>query len=297
TRVQASAPSSGSEVPRRALEEAFARRGVTCRVAQPRWAVEHGNAVYVPQMPDAGPAVTLLIATKNNWRMLDRLLQSLKATTYRNYKIVIVDNMSDDADTVAYLKSLPQQVLHIPNPGDAFNYENINNQAAGQADTEFILFLNDDISVIEPSWLSQMVGWARLPGVGAVGARLLFPNGTVQHGGVVLSLRKGLTAFRGLPGDDPGYLDLAKLTRDCAAVTAAAMLTPRALFLELGGFDEEAFAVSYNDVDYCLRLGDEGHRIVYCGEAELYHHQGFTRGSGSTLDKERAALAGRHGHR
>ena len=297
TRVQASAPSSGSEVPRRALEEAFARRGVTCRVAQPRWAVERGNAVYVPQMPDAGPAVTLLIATKNNWRMLDRLLQSLKATTYRNYKIVIVDNMSDDADTVAYLKSLPHQVLHTPNPGDAFSYAHINNQAALQADTEFVLFLNDDMSVIEPRWLSQMVGWARLPGVGAVGARLLFPDGSVQHGGVVLGLRKGLTAFRGLPGDDPGYLDLAKLTRDCSAVTAAAMLTPRDLFLEFGGFDEEAFAISYNDVDCCLRLGDAGHRVVYCGEAELYHHQGLTRGSGTTSERERAALTERHGQR
>jgi GT2 family glycosyltransferase len=296
TRVQASRSSSETDAAYRALDEAFARRGVTCRVAQPRWAVERGDAVYVPQVPDEGPAVTLLIATKNNLQMLDRLLQSLKATTYRNYKIVIVDNMSDDADTVAYLKSLPHQILHIPNPGDAFNYAHINNQAALQADTEFVLFLNDDMSVIEPSWLSQMIGWARLPGIGAVGARLLFPDGSVQHGGVVLGLRKGLTAFRGLPGDDPGYLDLAKLTRDCSAVTAAAMLTPRALFLELGGFDEEAFAVSYNDVDYCLKLGDAGHRVVYCGEAELYHHQGFTRGSGKTSDKERSALAERHGH-
>src|SRR4029078_12654775 len=101
------------------------------------------------------------------------------------------------------------------------------NQAARQADTEFILFLNDDISVIEPSWLSQMVGWARLAGVGAVGARLLFPNGSVQHGGVVLSLRKGLTAFRGLPGDDPGYLDFGKLTRGCGDGAAGRSVTAR----------------------------------------------------------------------
>ncbi len=295
TRSQTSRPSSPSAGG--ALEGAFARRGVTCRVEQPRWALERGDEIYVPKMPDDGPAVTLLIATKNNREMLDRLLQSLKLTTYRNYEIVIVDNMSDDADTVAYLKSLPHQVLHIPNPSGGFNYAHINNQAAAKADTEFVLFLNDDMSVIEPRWLSQMVGWACLPGVGAVGARLLFPDGSVQHGGVVLGLRKGLTAFRGLPGDDPGYLALAKVTRDCSAVTAATMLTPRALFLELGGFDEEAFAVSYNDVDYCLKLGDEGHRVVYCGEAELYHHQGFTRGSGTTSERERAALAMRHGYR
>jgi GT2 family glycosyltransferase len=297
TRVLSSRPFNAGESVHLALEEAFARRGVTCRVARPRWAVECGDPVYVPQMPDDGPAVTLLIATKNNRQMLDRLLQSLKATTYHNYKIVIVDNMSDEKETTVYLKSLPHTVLRIPNPGDAFNYAHINNQAARQADTEFILFLNDDMSVIEPSWLSQMVGWARLRGVGAVGARLLFPDGNVQHGGVVLGLRNGLTAFRGLPGDDPGYLDFAKLTRDCSAVTAAALLTPRHLFLELGGFDEDVFAVSYNDVDYCLRLGDAGHRVVYCGEAELYHHQGFTRGSGSTMEQERSALVERHSHR
>jgi GT2 family glycosyltransferase len=296
TRGQASRALSGGEACR-PLEEAFARRGVACRVAQPRWALERGDPLYVPQMPDDGPAVTLLIATKNNRRMLDRLLQSLKATTYRNYKIVIVDNMSDEPEAVDYLKSLPHQILHIPNPSGGFNYAHINNQAAAKANTEFVLFLNDDMSVIEPRWLSQMVGWARLPGVGAVGARLLFPDGSVQHGGVVLGLRKGLTAFRGLPGGDSGYLALAKVTRDCTAVTAAAMLTPRALFLELGGFDEETFAVSYNDVDYCLKLGDAGYRVVYCGEAELYHHQGFTRGSGTTSERERAALAMRHGHR
>ena len=295
-RGQASRTLSGGEACR-ALEEAFARRGVTCRVGQSRWVLERGDEIYVPKMSDDGPAVTLLIATKNNREILDRLLQSLKTTTYRNYKIVIVDNMSDEPETVAYLKSLPHQVLRIPNPSGGFNYAHINNQATARADTEFVLFLNDDMSVIEPRWLSQMVGWARLPGVGAVGARLLFPDGSVQHGGVVLGLRKGLTAFRGLPGDDPGYLDLAKVTRDCSAVTAAAMLTPRALFLELGGFDEETFAVSYNDVDYCLKLGDEGHRVVYCGEAELYHHQGFTRGSETTSQRERAALAARHGHR
>ena len=292
-----SSPQNNKEPASRALEEAFARRGVNCRVRQPLWVVECGDSIYVPEMADEGPAVTLLIATRNNWRVLDRLLQSLGATTYRNYKIIIVDNVSDEPETVAYLKSLPHQVLQIRNPGDAFNYAHINNQAAARADTEFVLFLNDDMSVIEPSWLSQMVGWARLRGVGAVGARLLFPDGSVQHGGVVLGLRKGLTAFRGLPGEDPGYLALAKVTRDCAGVTAAAMLTPRALFLELGGFDEEAFAVSYNDVDYCLGLGDAGYRIVYCGEAELYHHQGLTRGSGTTSEQERAALAELHGHR
>ena len=101
----------------------------------------------------------------------------------------------------------------------------------------------------------------------------------------------------GLPASEPGYLCFAKITRNCSAVTAAAMLTPRSLFLELGGFDETAFAVSYNDVDYCLRLQDAGYRVVYCGEAELFHEQGYSRGRGSTSPLEVLKLARRHGHR
>jgi GT2 family glycosyltransferase len=286
-----------AEAGRKAVEQAWQRRGLPCRVAPPEWAADFGAAVHVPQMPDEGPTVALVIPTRNNWRILDRLVQSLKATTYKNYKICVIDNMSDEAETVAYLNALEDQVIRIANQGGRFSYAYINNRAVEQVDAEFVLFLNDDTSVIDPAWLSQMVGWARLPGVGAVGARLLFPDGRVQHGGVVLGLRKGLTAFRGLPGSDPGYLGFAKVTRTCSAVTAAAMLTPRALFLKLGGFDETAFAVSYNDVDYCLRLSDAGYRVVYCGEAELHHHQGYTRGPGSTSPLDVEALVERHGHR
>ena len=288
---------SGREAGCRAVADAFNRRGIACRVESPQWARERGVEIYVPEMPQDGPSVAIVILTKNNWKILDRLIQSLRGTTYKNYKVYIVDNMSDDQATIAYLKSVQHDVIPIANPGEQFNYAYVNNRAVEQVDADFVLFLNDDTSVISPNWLSQMMGWARLTGVGAVGARLLFPDGRVQHGGVVLGLRKGLTAFRGLPGNDPGYLSFAKATRNCTAVTAAAMLTPRSLFLELGGFDEIAFAVSYNDVDYCLRLGDAGYRIVYCGEAELYHHQGYTRGSGSTSPLERAELTRRHGGR
>jgi hypothetical protein len=205
--------------------------------------------------------------------------------------------MSDDREALEYLSSVQENVIRIASPQGKYNYSYINNRAVEKVDADFVLFLNDDTSLINPTWLSQMVGWARLSGVGAVGARLLFPDGRVQHGGVALGLRKGLTAFRGLPASEAGYLCFAKITRNCSAVTAAAMLTPRSLFLELGGFDETAFAVSYNDVDYCLRLQDAGYRVVYCAEAELFHEQGYSRGRGSTSPREGLELAQRHGHR
>jgi len=281
------------EAGRRAVEEAFARRGLPCRVIHPDWAARDGLGIYVPVMPDMGPSVAIVIPTRNNHLSLDRLLRSLPKTTYRNYVVHIVDNMSDDPATLAYLAQQPHPVMRIANPGNSFSYAHINNAAVKNISEELVLFLNDDTEVIEPCWLSQMVGWSRLPGVGAVGARLIFPDGRVQHAGVALGLREGLTAFRGLAGSQSGYLWFAKVTRNCAAVSAATMLTPRALFLEMSGFDEGKFPVSYNDVDYCLRLQDRGYRTVFCGEAELFHDEGQTRGRKLAAPAELAALTER----
>lgn len=283
------------ETARSIVADALLRRGLAWTIASADWAADAGTPVFLAAMPDTGPSVAILIATRNNRAVLERLLKSLATTAYRNFTVHIIDNESDDPETLAYFQSLQHQVLRIANPGGKFNYAYIHNRAAERVDAKLLLFLNDDTEVISPAWLSRMVGWSQLPGVGAVGARLLFPDGRVQHGGVVLGLRKGLTAFRGLPGSDPGYLGLAKTTRNCIAVTAACMLTPCGLFLEQGGFDEIDFAVSYNDVDYGIRLNEAGYRVVYCAEAELYHHQGYSRGRGSTLPAERAALERRYG--
>lgn len=284
------------EAGRRAVEEAFARRGVPCRVVHPDWALRAGVGIYVPLMPDDGPSVALIIPTRNNWRILDKLLVSLKKTTYRNYRCYIIDNQSDDPDTLNYLGRIDETVFCIPNHSDEFSFSYINNEAVRRVNEDLVLFLNDDVEVIEARWLSQMVGWSRLPGVGAVGARLLYPDGRVQHGGVVFGLRCGLTALRGLERDKPGYLWYAKVTRNTSAVTAAVMLTPRALFLDLGGFDDENYAVAYNDVDYCARLGDAGYRVVYCGEAELFHHESYSRPRGDK-PSEIAALRRCYGQR
>ena len=152
-------------------------------------------------MPDDGPSVAILIPTRNHARRLKLAIDSLAKTTYRNYRIYILDNESDDPPTLAYLASTPHQVLRIPNRDGKFSFAAINNTAAAQVEEDLLLFLNDDTEVINPRWLSQMVGWSRLEGVGAVGARLLYPDRRVQHAGVIDGVPEGLAghAFRLLP--------------------------------------------------------------------------------------------------
>jgi GT2 family glycosyltransferase/glycosyltransferase involved in cell wall biosynthesis len=267
------------EAGRRAVEEAFARRGVPCEVRRPDWAVGAGCSIFEPVMPDNGPSVAILVPTCNNKYRLNHLLESLAKTTYQNYRVYVIDNESDATSTLRYLASLPHRVVRIPNPDGGFNFAGINNAAAAMVTEDLLLFLNDDIEVINPRWLSQMVGWSRLPGVGAVGARLLYADRTVQHAGIVHGFHDGPAghAFRYLPWWDPGYWNLARISRNCLAVTAACLLTPRTLFIDQGGFDDRRFPVAYNDADYGYRLGDAGYRCVYCAEAELYHHEGLSR--------------------
>ena len=275
------------EAGRRAVEEAFQRRGLACRVEHPAWALRDGCAIFQPVMPDEGPPVAILIPSRNHGARLKLAIDSLAKTTYLNYRIYVIDNESDDPETLRYLAALPHRVLRIANPSGRFNFSAINNAAAAMVEEDLLLFLNDDTEVINPRWLSQMVGWSRLEGVGAVGARLLYPDRRVQHAGVVHGLDEGLAghAFRLLPRWERGTFNLASVSRNCTAVTAACMLTPRALFGRVGGFDATRFAVAYNDPDYCLRLVDAGYRIVYCAEAELTHHEGLSRGFSSDPDE------------
>jgi GT2 family glycosyltransferase/glycosyltransferase involved in cell wall biosynthesis len=290
------------EAGRRAVEEAFHRRGVACRVEHTDWAAKAGCAIFAPVMPDDGPSVAILIGRLRPGRThrarLEIALDSLAKTTYRNYRIHVIDNDSDDPATLDYLATLPHRVLRIADRDGRFSFAAINNAAASMVDEDLLLFLNDDTRVINPRWLSQMVGWSRLEGVGAVGARLLYPDRRVQHAGIIHGTPEGLAghAFKYSAWWDPGYLNLARVSRNCRAVTAACMLTPRELFLRLGGFDEARFAVAYNDADYCYRLADADYRSVYCAEAELFHHEGASRGL-STDPREMAAYRERHGNR
>ncbi len=281
TALSGNAKPTSFEAGRRAVEEALTRRsGHPSSAYRPAWAVQSGLGIFTHRFADQGPRVCVLIPTRNNLSILKRCVDSLKKTSYRNHNIVILDNNSDDPATLEYLSSLPHEVMSVPNPGGRFNFAYINNRAVERVDCEYVVFLNDDTEVRDSGWLSQLVGYAQLPGVGAVGARLLYPDMRLQHAGIVHGYYGGLAgpAFKLAPAWDFGYLSYANVARNYSAVTAACMLTPRKLFLEVGGFDEDRFAVAYNDVDYCYRLVGRGYRCVYAPTAELIHHEGASRG-------------------
>ncbi|MEG4577666.1 glycosyltransferase [Microcoleus sp. N3A4] len=280
TAISGAAKPASFAAGQKAIQDALNRRKISGNVAQHAWAIKENLGIFAQNFPDNGPSVTVIIPTKNQLKLLKACLDSLETTTYKNYQVAVIDNESDDPKTLEYLKQLTCQVLRIKNPGGKFSFAAINNRAAEQVDSEYVLFLNNDTEVINPRWLSQMVGYAQIPAVGAVGARLLYPDGRIQHAGVIHGLHHGLAghAFKLMNKDNRGYLSQAMVTRNYSAVTAACTITPRQLFLELGGFDEENFAVAYNDADYGYRLLENGYRCVYCPDAELLHKEGTSRG-------------------
>ncbi|MEG5050565.1 MULTISPECIES: glycosyltransferase [unclassified Microcoleus] len=280
TAISGAAKPASFAAGQKAIQDALNRRKINGNVAQHAWAIKENLGIFAQDFPDNGPSVTVIIPTKNQLKLLKACLDSLETTTYKNYQVAVIDNESDDPKTLEYLKQLNCQVLHIKNPGGKFSFAAINNRAVEQVDSEYVLFLNNDTEVINPRWLSQMVGYAQIPAVGAVGARLLYPDGRIQHAGVIHGLHHGLAghAFKLMNSENRGYLSQAMVTRNYSAVTAACTITPRQLFLELGGFDEENFAVAYNDADYGYRLLERGYRCVYCPDAELLHKEGTSRG-------------------
>ncbi|HCS90784.1 MAG TPA: hypothetical protein DIW77_12260, partial [Chromatiaceae bacterium] len=276
----------------RVMQHTFNKLGSNARIETPAWAIEHNRLVCQPRFPDQGPRVAIIIPTKNQHQLVKRCIDSIRTTTYQNYQIYLVDNESDDPGSLAYFESLATQgvqILRISNPADEFSYSYVNNRATEQTQgEEYLLFLNNDTEVIEPRWLSQMVGWQQLPAVGSVGARLLFPNNRVQHAGITHRLLYNVLPAPSLkcePGDKGGYQDYLYLNRDSAAQTAACLLTPRSTFIHYGMFDEGLFAVAYNDCDYGFKLTQAGLHNVYCADAVLYHHEGYSRGIGQGNDK------------
>ena len=166
-----------------------------------------------------------------------------------------------------------------------FNFAAVNNFAAARATGELLLFLNNDVEAVNADWLDRLVDRALLPGVGAVGAKLLYPDGTVQHGGVAVGLHGAaghLHQF--LPGESPGYMNRLQVPHNVSAVTGACLLIPRTVFERVDGFDEE-FALAYNDIDLCLKAGRAGYRTVWTPDAVLTHHESKTRGEDDTPGK------------
>jgi GT2 family glycosyltransferase len=229
----------------------------------------------------AGSRVSILIPTAGKVDVLDRNLKALwKTAGYDDYEVVIVDNSKADkiekfADGL--IKD-GRSVRRFDQRGEPFNYSRLNNLAAATCDTELLLFLNDDTEGINDGWLLAMVELAMRHEVGAVGAKLLYKNGTIQHAGVTMGLAEICGhSFKGLEGDSRHYYDFPDLIRNVSALTAACLMMRRDVFNEVGGFDEEAFPIAYNDIDLTLKIGAAGYRLLYTPFAQLYHYEAFSK--------------------
>lgn len=270
---------------------------------------------------DSQPLVSIIIPNKDHVEILESCLNSIREkTTYPNYEIIIVENNSKEEKTFAFYKNLDgqkgiqvvywdkesytflksnisQESKIYPESNHSaersnskspdFNYSAINNFGIARSKGAYIICLNNDITVITPGWIEEFLGHAMREEVGITGARLYYPDDTIQHAGIVLGIG-GIAGsmFVGLPKSHSGYLHKARLQQDLSAVTAACMMFRRDVYEKAGGF-EEKLAVAFNDVDFCLKVGKAGYLVVYDPFVEMYHHESKTRGPEDTKEKVR----------
>ncbi|MFM8952359.1 MAG: glycosyltransferase family 2 protein [Planctomycetaceae bacterium] len=238
-------------------------------------------------LPHPPPLTSIVICTRDHKAILQAAVDSIRAkTTYPNYEIVILDNGSRDPATLAYLSSLSSRSgITTIRDDSPFNYSRLNNTAVRHTRGQMLCLLNDDVEVLSPEWLEEMVSFAIQPGIGAVGARLWYPDGTLQHGGVLIGLGgvAGHAHLR-LGRGRRGYFSRGVLQQELSAVTGACLMVRRDVFDEVSGLDEN-IAVAFNDVDLCLRIRAAGYRIVWTPFAELIHHESASRGYEDTPEK------------
>jgi glycosyltransferase involved in cell wall biosynthesis len=274
------------EAARSALSEHFRRRGEFVElvpVPGDHWRIKY-------PVPNPPPFVSLIIPTRNALKLVRQAIQSvLSLTDYPNYEIVVVDNESDDPETIAYLDGLVKgsnpRVRVIPYHAP-FNYSAINNFAVRESGAQVVGLLNSDVEVIDKGWLTEMVSQACRPGIGAVGAMLYYPTNTVQHAGVILGLG-GVAGhpYKEFPRGDQGQKNRLRLVQNYSAVTAACLVIQKDRYLEVGGLNEKDLSIAFNDVDLCCKLIKAGYRNVWTPYAELYHHESATRGTDNTPEK------------
>jgi GT2 family glycosyltransferase len=275
-----------------ALRQAIARRGLRGTVeAHERFRGHH----IVRLAADPRQKVSIVIPTRDRADLLERCLSTLfNLTTHPNFEVCVVDNGSQEEATSELFRRFhrlwPEQ-FRVIRRDVPFNFSALVNAGVAETDGDLVLFLNNDTEVLDGAWLEQMAGYAQRAEIGAVGCVLLYPNRTVQHGGVVLMA--GAVAghsHAGQPTNEPGYFGRLLAQSNYAAVTAACMMVRRELFIGAGGFDE-ALAVAYNDVDFCLRLLQRGYRNVCLGQVRLVHHESMSRGSDDAADRRARSTA------
>lgn len=261
-----------------AVTDHLTRMGREAKVA----AINNLTIYGVEFAPIGTPSVAIVIPFKDEIETTRNCLETLLETTaYENYEIILIDNWStthEARDFREEIEAMPRvRVLLVE---EEFNYSRLNNLAVASTDAELIVFMNNDVFVGERKWLDRMLGEMSDPKVAAVGAKLLYPTGGVQHAGVLVGVH-GVAAHMhaGIPADDYGFIGRARLSQEFTAVTAAMMLVRRNVFDEVGGFDEVKLKVAYNDVDLCLKIRDAGYKIIWNAETIAEHHESLSRGS------------------
>lgn len=245
-------------------------------------------SLYLRWHLDKEPLVSIIIPTRNGLELVKGCIESiLNKTTYSNYEILLIDNGSDDPICLEYFKELSKHSkINVFNYAAEFNYSAINNFAAKKASGEVLALVNNDIEVIEPDWLLNMVSHVMREDIGCVGAKLLYSDNRIQHAGVVMGYGGGAGhGHKYFPSDHFGYMNRLIATQNYSAVTAACLLVKADDFWAVDGLNEDKLAIAFNDVDLCLKVKQLGKRNLYCAEAMLYHHESVSRGHEDTPEK------------
>jgi O-antigen biosynthesis protein len=272
------------EAGKKAIEQHLKRCGVMAKVSK----TENLGFYRVKYQQEGNPVVSILIPNKDQKETLDQCLKSIEEhTDYENYEIIIIENNSTEKETFEYYKQIRNPKIRVIEWKDEFNYSAINNYGVRNAKGEYLLFLNNDIEVIHSDWLREMLSNCQREEVGAVGAKLYYPDNTVQHAGVIVGIGGVAgSVFVGLKRGYTGYMHRASIQQNLSAVTAACMMVKKPVFEEVGGF-EEKLKVAFNDIDFCLKIREKGYLIVYDPYVELYHYESKTRGAEDTTEKIR----------
>ncbi|ATQ67783.1 glycosyltransferase family 2 protein [Methylosinus sp. 3S-1] len=288
---------------RRALAENYAEAGAPARVEPALDANLH--RVRLPPPGGDWPLVSVVVPSRDAYTLISRLMNDLtRKTDYPALEIIVVDNGSADPRVLALYDEMRRThpAFRAEIDERPFNFAAQVNRGLRAARGDCVLLLNNDVEVIDAGWLKEMVSCLSYPSTGVVGARLLYPNGSLQHAGVIVGL--GSVAghwFCGMPGEYPGPMARLKVRQSFAAATGACLLITRACLEAVGELDEEKFAIAYNDIDFCLRAGRAGYRIVWTPFATLYHHESASRGSDETkanierFRREQEALRSKYG--
>ena len=267
---------------KKAVEEVLERRGELARVEE----LSIPGRFLVHYLPRRTHRVSIIIPTRDGGSRLERCLKSIARSTYKDFEVLIVDNGSKEEKTYKVYRSwrdrLPLRVLQL---NIDFNFSRLVNCGVAASKGDFMVLLNDDTELISPDdWIQEMLGYAEKDEIGCVGALLLYPDNTIQHGGIFLGVSGdpntppvARNAFKDFPASYPGYFDRLRVVSNFSAVTAACMMVEKRLWEKVGGFDESLRA-SFNDVDFCLKLLDRGYRHVLLPHVKFYHHESETRG-------------------